>query len=126
MPTTEQIKQYLTLVLLPLVAGVLSNWLLVHVHLLAAFHLTAGPLAQAIAQLGSLGVGAALAFLAAHHILKGTYLPTPVVPPTNVSGSVADLVEPLKPLFATGGPGPHAGAVALENRAPGKAPPENS
>lgn len=113
MPTTEQIKQYLTLVLLPLVAGVLSNWLLVHVHLLAAFHLTAGPLAQAIAQLGSLGVGAALAFLAAHHILKGTYLPAPVVPSTSVSSGVA-FTAPVKPL-------PGTGAFV-----PGKAPPENS
>lgn len=125
MPTTEQIKQYLTLVLLPLVAGVLSNWLLVHVHLLAAFHLTAGPLAQAIAQLGSLGVGAALAFLAAHHILKGTYLPAPVVPATNVSSSVA-FATPVRPLPGTGSFVERPGPASLENRAPGKAPPENS
>lgn len=76
MPTADQIRQYLTLYVLPVLAGAAANWLVVHLHFLAAFHITKTSAAGAIAQLGVFGLGVALAWLTSHHILKGTYKPT--------------------------------------------------
>lgn len=75
MPTLSQAKQWLTLTAVPVLAGALSNWLVVHLHFLAAFHANAGTVTAELTQLGVFGVSAGLAFLASHHILKGTYAP---------------------------------------------------
>jgi len=83
MPSLAVVKQYLTLTVLPVLAGAASTWLMVHVHFLAAFHATQSSVAGELTQLGTFGVGAGLAWLASHHILKGTYptpAPTPVPP----------------------------------------------
>ena len=73
MPTASQIKQYLSLTLLPVLAAAAANWLIVHLHFLAEFHVTASSVAGEISQLGVFGITAALAWLASHHVLKGTY-----------------------------------------------------
>lgn len=90
MPSLAVVKQYLTLTVLPVLAGALSNWLIVHLHFLAAFHLTASSVAGELTQLGVFGVSAGLAWLASHHILSGHYAPAPapapVVPTPPVAG----------------------------------------
>ena len=84
MPSLTQIRQYLTLTVLPVLAGAAANWLVVHVHFLAAFHITSQSVAGELTQLGVFGITAGLAFLASHHILKGSYhapAPAPVSSP---------------------------------------------
>ena len=76
MPTAQQIKQFLSLTVLPVVAGIASTWLVLHVSFLSAFHLTTATIAGELVQLGTYAIGAALGWLASHHILKGTYAPT--------------------------------------------------
>lgn len=78
MPTVPQIKQYLCLTVVPVLAGGLANWLIIHLHFLAAFHLTQSSVAGELTQLGVFGVGAGLTYLASHNILKGLYTPQAV------------------------------------------------
>ncbi len=73
MPSLEQIRQYLVTVVVPVLAGALGNWIVIHLHFLAAFHISAGSVAAAVSQIVVFGLTALFAFLAAHHILKGTY-----------------------------------------------------
>lgn len=87
MPTLSQIKQYLSLTVIPVLAGALANWLVVHLHFLASFHITASGAAGVISQLGVFAVSAGLAFLASHHILKGTYAPKPAPVATYIQSS---------------------------------------
>jgi hypothetical protein len=75
MPTLTQVKQFLSLTVVPVLAGALANWLMVHLHFLAAFHLTASSVAGELTQLGVFGVGAGLTWLASHNILKAVYAP---------------------------------------------------
>lgn len=70
MPSPSQLKQYLSLTVIPVLAGGLANWLMVHLHFLAAFHITAESLAGELTQLGVFGIGAGLTYLAGHNILK--------------------------------------------------------
>jgi hypothetical protein len=74
LPTITQIRHYLTLTVLPVLAGAASNWLVVHLHFLAAFHVSSASVAGELTQLGVFGISAGLAFLASHHVLKGTYV----------------------------------------------------
>lgn len=73
MPTLSQIKQFLTLTVLPVLAASASTWLVVHLHFLAAFHITSASIAGEITQLGVWGISAGLTWLASHNILKGLY-----------------------------------------------------
>jgi hypothetical protein len=73
MPSAEQVKQFLSLTVIPVVAGALANWLIVHLHFLASFHITAGSVAGELTQLGVFGVSTLIAFLASHNILKAAY-----------------------------------------------------
>lgn len=73
MPSLDQIKQFLSLTVVPVVAGALANWLVVHLHFLAAFHLSATSIAGELTQLGVFAVGVAVTWLASHNILKATY-----------------------------------------------------
>jgi hypothetical protein len=75
MPTAEQLRQFLVLTVLPVVAGATANWLVIHVHLLASFHITATAVGSVVSQLGVFGITAAITFLASHHILSGHYTP---------------------------------------------------
>lgn len=75
MPTAEQLRQFLVLTVLPVVAGAAANWLVIHVHLLASFHITATSIGSVVSQLGVFGITAAIAFLTSHHILAGHYTP---------------------------------------------------
>jgi hypothetical protein len=75
MPTASQVRQYLTLTVLPVLAGAAADWLVIHVHFLAAFHITAKSVAGELIQLGVFGIAAGIGWLASHHILKGTYEP---------------------------------------------------
>lgn len=75
MPSLEVIKQYLAAVVIPVLAGAAANWLIVHAHFLAAFHVTAGSVAGVLSQLGVFAVTAALGWLSAHHILSGHWVP---------------------------------------------------
>lgn len=75
MPTAEQVKQFLAVVVVPPIAGALATWLIVHVHFLALFHITAASVAGELTQLGVWGVSTLIAFLASHNILKGVYSP---------------------------------------------------
>lgn len=87
MPTVNQIRTYLAQTILPVLAGAASNWLIIHVHLLATFHIGASSVASAITQLGVFVIGAALAWLTGHHILKGSYEPpAPPAPPAPPPG----------------------------------------
>lgn len=76
MPSLATVKQYLSVTVVPVLAGALANWLIVHLHFLAAFHLTTSSVAGELTQLGVFGVGAGLAWLGSHHILAGHYAPT--------------------------------------------------
>lgn len=73
LPSLEQIKQFLVLAVLPVIAGSAATWLVVHLHFLAAFHLTASSVAGELTQLGVWGITAGLSWLASHNILKGLY-----------------------------------------------------
>lgn len=75
MPSLEQVRQYLTLTVLPVLVGAVSNWLVIHLHFLAAFHISQGSVAGALTQLGVFAIGAVVAILGSHHILKGVYTP---------------------------------------------------
>lgn len=75
MPSIEVIKQYLASVVVPVLSGAAANWAIVHLHFLAAFHVTAGSVAGVLSQLGVFGITAGLGWLSAHHILAGHWLP---------------------------------------------------
>lgn len=75
MPTSEQLRQFLVLTIVPVVAGAVANWLVIHVHLLASFHITATAVGSTLSQLGVFGITAVIAFLTSHHILSGHYAP---------------------------------------------------
>lgn len=75
MPTTEQIRQFLAGSVLPVVAGAAATWLVVHIHLLALFHVSANSVAGALTQLGVYAISAGLTWLTSHHILTGAYSP---------------------------------------------------
>lgn len=75
MPSLEVVKQYLVATVLPVLTGSAATWLVVHLHFLAAFHLAASSVAGELTQLGVWGITAGFAWLASHHILKGTYSP---------------------------------------------------
>lgn len=96
MPSTTQVKQFLSLTVVPVLAGAAANWLIVHLHFLASFHLTAASIGGEFTQLGIFAVGAGLTWLASHHILKGTYesTPAPVAPVKPVARKAA--VVPAK------------------------------
>lgn len=85
MPTVSQIKQYLTLTVLPVAAGILATFLTTKVHFLAEFHITKSNLAGELTQLGTFGIGAGLAWLSQHHILKGSYKPPVMLESTLLS-----------------------------------------
>lgn len=75
MPSIEVVKQYLAAVVIPVLSGAAANWAIIHLHFLAAFHVTAGSVAGVLSQLGVFGITAALGWLSAHHILSGHWLP---------------------------------------------------
>jgi hypothetical protein len=52
-------------------SGAIADWLLVHVHLLATFHLSHDSTANAIAQLLIFGVVTLVTYAGQHHWLKG-------------------------------------------------------
>lgn len=95
MPSVAQVRRWLTLTALPIGVGAASNWLVVHVHLFAAFHVSQRSVAAELTQLGVFGITSGLAFLASHHILKGSYAGTG----SHVLGSAS--LE-LKPVLAQG------------------------
>lgn len=70
LPSLTQVKQYISLVVIPPLAGIAADWLIVHVHFLGLFHITAASLAGELTQLGVWGVTTLIAFLASHNILK--------------------------------------------------------
>lgn len=107
MPSVEQIRQFLVGQVLPLVVGIATTWLTIHVHLLATFHIGAGTVASDLTQLGVWGVSAGLTWLGIHHILSGNYSP-------EAKAWLPVGTQPLKPLsytFETGGGKAHTGTV---------------
>lgn len=95
MPTAEQVKQFLSIVVIPPLAGALSTWIFTSLHFLSIFHITADQTAKVITEVAVFGVSAGLAWLASHNILKGIYSP-------GAKASVA--TRPLKPaaIFSEG------------------------
>ena len=96
MPSAEQIKQWLSTVAVPILAGVLATWITVHIHFLALFHVTTGSVAAIVSQLGVFGVTAALGFLTSHHILSGHYTPAAKAANANIGVPVVNLNQPPK------------------------------
>lgn len=74
--SVEAIKQFLVTAILPILVGTASNWLLIHVHLFATFHITEATVAGDLTQLGVFAISAGLTWLASHKILLGAYQPS--------------------------------------------------
>jgi hypothetical protein len=75
MPSAETIKQYLATTVIPVLSGAVANWVVLHLHFLAGFHIGAGSVAAAVSQVLIFGVGAGLGWLSLHHIFAGHWLP---------------------------------------------------
>jgi hypothetical protein len=78
MPSWTQIRQFLCLTVVPVLAGAAANWLMVHLHFLAAFHLTASSVGGELTQLGVFGVTLGITWLSTHNILGGFYTPAAI------------------------------------------------
>lgn len=75
LPSLEQVKQYIVLSVLPVLSASAATYLVVHLHFLAAFHISQTSVAGELTQLGTWGITAGLTWLASHNILKGVYTP---------------------------------------------------
>lgn len=101
MPSAEQLKQFLVGTVVPVVTGGGVTWL-AGAEVLAVLHLTAGSAAAGISGVLVFGIGAGIAWLVQHNILKGLYTPAARaaragVLPTNVfSSSLGRVGEPLR------------------------------
>jgi hypothetical protein len=78
MPTGEQIRQFLTGVVLPVGVGIAAAWIVATVHILNLFGITEGQVAGELTLFGTWAVTAVVTWLTQHHILKGIYAPAPV------------------------------------------------
>jgi hypothetical protein len=74
MPTGEQIKQFLTTAILPLIVGAATTWL-AGTKVLSVFDIPVTAVSGALTGLGVFLIGAAVTWLSAHHILSAHYTP---------------------------------------------------
>lgn len=72
MPTLAQLKQFLIGAVIPPVAGALATWI-VGTHVLDLFQVSKGQVVYELTQVLTFAVVSVLAWLSAHHMLKGTY-----------------------------------------------------
>jgi hypothetical protein len=75
MPTAENIQQFLLGVVLPIVVGAVTTWLLATVHIFNLFGITEGQISGELTLLGTWGIATAIAALHAHHVLAAHYTP---------------------------------------------------
>jgi len=76
LPTTEQIRQFLTGVVLPPLVGALVTYLFANTHILNLFNISEASAAGELTQLGAWAITTAIAWLTTHHILMGHYAGT--------------------------------------------------
>jgi hypothetical protein len=73
-PTAEQIRQFITGVIIPPIAGAIATWL-ASTQVFSIFHITQNVAVAEISQVLVFGVVTVITFLVSHNILKGVYTP---------------------------------------------------